>query len=255
MFERFSEPARQAFVVAHEEARALGSARLGTEHVLLGVLHDDGCIAAQAFGSLGITSREMRRRIVLASPSAAASPVTLEFSGAAKRVLELSVREALRRAGARIGTGDVALGLIGVRDGLAARLLEELGVDRDTGRARVREAMAAGPEPAPARSRSSAARPTPQLTPEARQMLRTVARLGSSFAVGRFVPPNVMRAASVTSRIARQLGPLTPDGRLAPAVCSLCGVASPACGALYASPLGALVCENCAGDSGADGGP
>ncbi|MBV8949895.1 MAG: Clp protease, partial [Actinobacteria bacterium] len=65
MFERFSEPARQAFVAAHAEARALGADRLGTGPVLLGLLHDDASIAARAFSSLGISSREIRRRLAL----------------------------------------------------------------------------------------------------------------------------------------------------------------------------------------------
>ncbi len=256
MFERFSEPARQAFVVAHEEARALGGGILGTEHVLLGLLADDSSVAGRAFASLRVTRREVRERIVLLgarAPAEAAgardAPVmpAVTFSDSAKRLLELSVREALRRASTRIGTGHIALGMFAVRDSTAARLLEELGVDADTGQARVLEALAEGPEPRSTPA-ASAGRSL-QLTPETREFLRAAGRMGSTLGAGRLVPPNVMRVATVTTRIARNLNARagTP---LTPAACSRCGTPSPACGTLYAGPLGALVCERCATGSG-----
>jgi ATP-dependent Clp protease ATP-binding subunit ClpC len=254
VFERFSEPARQAFVVAHEEARALGSARLGTEHVFLGLLADDSSVAALAFDSLGVSRRDIRRRVVLLTPDDVRQTTTVEFSEAAKRLLELSLREALRCASPHIGTGHVALGMLGVRDSTAARLLDELGVDTETGRTRVLDALADGPErPAAPHSPS---RPAVQLTPETRQLLRAAGRFGSTFVAGRFVPPNVLRVASATTRIVRQMGPRAGEGTpLTAAVCSVCGAASPGCGTLYAGPHGALVCERCARGSGTGDGP
>jgi ATP-dependent Clp protease ATP-binding subunit ClpC len=255
VFERFSEPARQAFVVAHEEARALGSARLGTEHVLLGLLADDSCVAGRTFESLGVSRREVRKRVVLLIRDDAKQTTTVEFSDAAKRLLELSLREALRCASPRIGTGHVALGMLGVRDSTAVQLLEELGVDPGTGRTRVLDALADGPEQ-PAAPQRSSSRPAVRLTPETRQLIRAAGRFGSTFVAGRFVSPNVLRVASATTRIVRQLGPRAGDGTpLAAAVCSVCGAASPGCGTLYAGPLGALVCERCARGSGTGDGP
>jgi ATP-dependent Clp protease ATP-binding subunit ClpA len=260
VFERFSEPARQAFVVAHEEARALGDGAVGTEHILLGLLADDGCIAGRAFVSLRVSPREVRRRMVLLTlhegPSATPA-TTAELSDRAKRVLELALREALRLASPRIDTRHVALGMLGVRDSTAVRLLEELGVDPETGRTRVLETLSDTTEPmaTPSSSHTSPSRSGVQLTPETRQLMRTAVRLGSTFAAGRFVSPGVMRAASATTRIVRHLGARAGQTtRLTPAVCTVCGVASPGCGTLYSDQSGALVCERCATGSGARDG-
>jgi hypothetical protein len=256
VFERFSEPARQAFVGAHEEARALGSAQLGTEHVLLGLLADEECVAAHAFVALGVSRPEVRRRVALLARDRDGSATTsVQLSDAAKRMLELSLREALRLGSSRIGTGHVALGMLGVRDATAARLLDELGVDAATGRARVLDALTADPEPGPKRLASSSG-PALQITPETQRMLRAAFRFGSTFVAGRYVSPNLLRTASTTTRIVRQLGARAGDKgtALTPAMCSVCGATSPGCGTLYAGGLGALVCERCAAGSGPDGG-
>jgi hypothetical protein len=256
VFERFSEPARQAFVGAHEEARALGSAQLGTEHVLLGLLADEECVAAHAFVALGVSRPEVRRRVALLARDHGSATTTVQLSDAAKRMLELSLREALRLGSSRIGTGHVALGMLGVRDATAARLLDELGVDAATGRARVLDALTADPEPGPRRLAASSG-PALQLTPETQRMLRAAFRFGSTFVAGRYVSPNLLRTASTTTRIVRQLGACAGDKgtALTPAMCSVCGATSPGCGTLYAGGLGALVCERCAAGSGPDGGP
>jgi ATP-dependent Clp protease ATP-binding subunit ClpA len=247
VFERFTEPARHTFVIAHEEARALGAGSLDTEHVLLGLLADRECVAARALGSLRVFRDEVRKRIVPRSghglPAAG-----VDLAPATKQLLQLALREALRMASPRVGTGHLALGMLGGRDTTALHLLAELGVDRDTGRARVIEAMGDGPEAPAARERGPASSIGSRLSPEARRLLRTAVRFGSTYAAGRIMSPGILRAASATSRIAQEMGSRTRDGeRLRAVACSVCGTASPACGALYAAPDGSLVCATCAG--------
>ena len=133
MFERFTERARQVVVLAQEEARHLGHNYVGTEHILLGLLREQDGIGAHALERLGVTVERVRadvRRIIgfLDEPPSGQLP----FTPRAKKVLELSLREALGLGHDYLGTGHLLLGLIAEGQGVATHVLQDLGVDVGT---------------------------------------------------------------------------------------------------------------------------
>jgi ATP-dependent Clp protease ATP-binding subunit ClpC len=141
MFERFTDRARQAVVLAQEEARELGHDHVGTEHILLGMLRDGGGVAASALTSLGVT-REAARDAVSAAVSVSPAPsARIPFTGRAKRSLELALREALQLGCDYIGTEHILLGLIHNDSSTAARTLAGLGAQPEVVRQRVIEML------------------------------------------------------------------------------------------------------------------
>ncbi len=171
MFERFTQEARETVVLAQGEARDLHHTCIGTEHLLLALLGGTADPAARVLHDHGLDRADVRRRIVAAldaggldqealatlgidldqvraATEAAFGPGALDgvgprarrgrhlpFSGRAKKVLELSLREAVRLKQNRIGTGHILLGLLREGGGLAARVLAEAGADLDAIRA------------------------------------------------------------------------------------------------------------------------
>ena len=133
MFERFDERARQVLVLAQDESRTLKHNYIGTEHVLLGLLRDHDTIAARVLDSLDITVEEVRaqiRRIVGEGDEVTSGQIP--FTPRAKKVLELSLREALSRGDDYIGTEHLLLGIAAEQEGVAARILLDFDVDHRT---------------------------------------------------------------------------------------------------------------------------
>ena len=124
MFERFTEPSRRVVVLAQEEARMLDHNYIGTEHILLGLIHEREGVAARAIVSLGLTL-EMAREQVRALVGAGKSTPTghIPFTPPAKKVLELSLREALALKKEYIGTEHILLGLLHEGHGVGAQVL------------------------------------------------------------------------------------------------------------------------------------
>jgi ATP-dependent Clp protease ATP-binding subunit ClpC len=126
MFERFTDRARQAVAVAADEARELGADHVGPEHVLLGLLREEDTIAANALDDAGVTLQDAREVIVEHGP---AHPVRtageIPFDPAAKRVLERSLREAVRLGDNFIAGEHLLLGLLREEEGLTAEILED----------------------------------------------------------------------------------------------------------------------------------
>jgi ATP-dependent Clp protease ATP-binding subunit ClpC len=130
MFERFTDRARRVLVFAQEEARDLGHALLGTEHVLLGLIREGDGVAAKALDVLGITYDLVREKVkVLTEFATEDSPHSQPFTPRAKMVLEMSLREAVQLGDSYIGTEHVLLGIVRQGDGTAAQILNELGVE------------------------------------------------------------------------------------------------------------------------------
>ena len=177
MFERFAESAREVVVQAQHEADGLGHNYIGTEHLLLGLARDDGA-AGETLRSLGISSDRLRARTKLMlgmdavldedalatigidldevrrRVEAAFGPGALErtrsgkrlrrsrcMTPRAKKVLELSLREALARGDRSVSSQHVLLGIVREGDGLAVRLLEECGVSRERARTELLRAI------------------------------------------------------------------------------------------------------------------
>jgi hypothetical protein len=130
MFERFTDRARRVVVLAQEEARMLDHNYIGTEHILLGLIHEGEGVAAKALTSLGISLQAVRQQVEEIIGQGQHSPTGhIPFTPRAKKVLELSLREALQLGHNYIGTEHILLGLIREGDGVAAQVLVRLGAD------------------------------------------------------------------------------------------------------------------------------
>jgi ATP-dependent Clp protease ATP-binding subunit ClpC len=130
VFERFTDRARRVLVLAQEEAHLLNHPFIGTEHILLGLIHEADGVAAQALQELGISLEDVRAKVHDAvSPSATPPTGSPPFTPRAKKVLELSLREALQLGHNYIGTEHILLGLVREGEGVAAQVLVSLGLD------------------------------------------------------------------------------------------------------------------------------
>ncbi len=130
MFERFTDRARRVVVLAQEEARMLNHNYIGTEHILLGLIHEGEGVAAKALESLGISLEAVRAQVEeIIGQGQQAPSGHIPFTQRAKKVLELSLREALQLGHNYIGTEHILLGLIREGEGVAAQVLVKLGAD------------------------------------------------------------------------------------------------------------------------------
>jgi ATP-dependent Clp protease ATP-binding subunit ClpC len=146
VFERFTERARQVIVLAQDEARALKHNYIGTEHILLGLLREEEGLAARVLESLDVTVEEVRAQVkrLVGQGDEEIATGQIPFTPRAKKVLELALREALSLKHSYIGPEHILLGLARENDGVAARILLDLGADAET----IREqtiAMLGGP--------------------------------------------------------------------------------------------------------------
>jgi Clp amino terminal domain, pathogenicity island component/UvrB/uvrC motif len=131
MFERFTNRARRVVVLAQDEARMLNHNYIGTEHILLGLIHEGGGVAAKALESLGISLQAVRAQVEEIIGHGPEPPPSghIPFTPRAKKVMELSLRESLQLGHKYIGTEHILLGLIREGDGVAAQVLVKLGAD------------------------------------------------------------------------------------------------------------------------------
>jgi len=130
MFERFTDRARRVVVLAQEEARMLNHNYIGTEHILLGLIHEGEGVASKALESLGISLESVREQVQEIIGQGQQAPTGhIPFTPRAKKVLELSLREALQLGHNYIGTEHILLGLIREGEGVAAQVLVKLGAD------------------------------------------------------------------------------------------------------------------------------
>lgn len=144
MFERFTDRARRVLVLAQEESRLLGHTFIGTEHLLLGLLHEDTGLAGQALRALGVQLIPTRERVdEMIGPSGAATAGTGSppFTPRAKKVLELSLRESLLLHHHHIGTEHLLLGLVREGEGVGAQVLVASGHPLSDVRAAVTSAL------------------------------------------------------------------------------------------------------------------
>jgi Clp amino terminal domain, pathogenicity island component len=153
MFERFTDRARRVVVLAQEEARMLNHNYVGTEHILLGLIHEGEGVAAKALESLGISLEAVRQQVEeIIGQGQQAPSGHIPFTPRAKKVLELSLREALQLGHNYIGTEHILLGLIREGEGVAAQVLVKLGADLNRVRQQVIQLLHGyqGKEPAAA---------------------------------------------------------------------------------------------------------
>jgi ATP-dependent Clp protease ATP-binding subunit ClpA len=180
LFERFTDRARRVVVLAQEEARMLNHNYIGTEHILLGLIHEGEGVAARALESLSISLAEVRARVEEMIGQGQAAPTGhIPFTPRAKKVLELSLRESLKLGHNYIGTEHILLGLVREGEGVAAQVLVKLGAGMETVRRTVIEVLEdyTG-EHVPEHPGSSAAS-VMGLSPEAHSVIRLSNRIAS----------------------------------------------------------------------------
>jgi ATP-dependent Clp protease ATP-binding subunit ClpA len=186
MFERFTDRARRVVVLAQEEARLLGHNYIGTEHILLGLIHENDGVAAKVLERLGISLEAVRTKVeAIIGEGGGAPSGHIPFTPRAKKVLELSLREALQLGHNYIGTEHILLGLIREGEGVGAQVLVNLGAELSAVRQEVIQQLSgfrstswrAGGHPAPGRQ-------GPRETPAAAKASVEARRLAGSGAVG-----------------------------------------------------------------------
>jgi|ERR687892_366276 ATP-dependent Clp protease ATP-binding subunit ClpC len=148
MFERFTDRARRVVVLAQEESRMLNHNYIGTEHLLLGLLHEGEGVGAQALESMGISLERVRRQVEeIIGQGQSTPPEHIPFTPRAKKVLELSLRESKQLGHKYLGTEHILLGLVREGEGVAAQVLQKLGADLSAVRQQVIELLAAASTP------------------------------------------------------------------------------------------------------------
>jgi ATP-dependent Clp protease ATP-binding subunit ClpC len=132
VFERFTDRARRVLVLAQNEALLLKHSYIGTEHILLGLMDEGEGVAARALAELGISLEVSRQKVEETIGLSGSAPTgSPQFTWRAKKVLELSLREALQLGHDYIGTEHILLGVVRERHGVACQVLISLGVDLD----------------------------------------------------------------------------------------------------------------------------
>jgi ATP-dependent Clp protease ATP-binding subunit ClpA len=150
MFERFTERARRVVVLAQEEARLLNHNYIGTEHLLLGLLREGEGVAAGALTSMGIELEAVRSQVEeIIGQGAAEQAGHIPFTPRAKKVLELSLREAHQLGHNYIGTEHILLGLVREAEGVAAQVLVAFGAGMNQVRQQVTRLLASAGQPEP----------------------------------------------------------------------------------------------------------
>ena len=157
MFERFTEKARKVVVKAQDEARYLKQNYIGTEHLLLGIIDENDGIASKVLIEMGITLEEVRAAVkTVITEGSSESYEHIPFTPRAKKVLELSLREALQMGHNYIGTEHILLGLLREGEGVAARVLNSLGITLENVKETVKEVLKKYPVYSTADAASSA---------------------------------------------------------------------------------------------------
>jgi ATP-dependent Clp protease ATP-binding subunit ClpC len=177
MFGRFTERAQKVLALAQEEAIRLGHNNIGTEHILLGLTREGEGIAAKALYGLGLGSEKIQKEVENLIGKGQENSQTIHYTPRAKKVIELSMDEARKLGHSYVGTEHILLGLIREGEGVAARVLNNLGVSLNKARQQVLQLLGSN-ESGGHQGGASASANTPTLDSLARD-LTTIAREGS----------------------------------------------------------------------------
>ena len=177
MFGRFTERAQKVLALAQEEAIRLGHNNIGTEHILLGLVREGEGIAAKALYALGLSSEKIQKEVEDLIGRGQDTPGSIHYTPRAKKVTELSMDEARKLGHSYVGTEHILLGLIREGEGVAARVLNNLGVSLNKARQQVLQLLGSN-ESGGHQGGSTANANTPTLDSLARD-LTVIAREGS----------------------------------------------------------------------------
>jgi ATP-dependent Clp protease ATP-binding subunit ClpC len=165
VFERFTERARQAVVLAQYEARGLKHNYIGTEHILLGLLREDEGIAARVLEHFDVTAEEVRAQVArIVGQGDEVTTGQIPFTPRAKKVLELALREALSMGHNYIGTEHILLGIVRENEGVASRILLDFEADAEKVRNEIIRALSGGKQ-SMAQAREEPSEPTEAFPP------------------------------------------------------------------------------------------
>ncbi len=198
MFERFTDRARRVIVLAQEEAVSLGHDYIGTEHILLGLVHEGEGVAATALESLGVSLRMARSRVEEII-GVGQGPVRghIPFTPRAKKVLELSLREALGFGHNYIGTEHILLGLIREGEGVGAQVLTRLGATLEKVRGQVLKELSERGVPVremPQGAETPESRETPRLSSRAQAAVVLAEEIADKLDHTQVEPEDLLRA-------------------------------------------------------------
>ncbi|MBM3464645.1 MAG: ATP-dependent Clp protease ATP-binding subunit [Armatimonadetes bacterium] len=155
MWEPFTERARRSIVLAQEEAQRLGNNYIGTEHLLLGIISEGESVAAKVLENLGVSLQKVRSEVeAIVGKGGPTAQQEMVFTPRAKRVIELAFEEARALAHNYIGTEHLLLGLVREGEGVAARVLSNLGVDPSKIRAEITKLLGVETSVAPQKERT-----------------------------------------------------------------------------------------------------
>ncbi|WP_176586164.1 ATP-dependent protease ATP-binding subunit ClpC [Priestia megaterium] len=178
MFGRFTERAQKVLALAQEEALRLGHNNIGTEHILLGIVREGEGIAAKALSALGLSSEKIQKEVEALIGRGQELTQTIHYTPRAKKVIELSMDEARKLGHSYVGTEHILLGLIREGEGVAARVLNNLGVSLNKARQQVLHLLGSNEAASSHQGGGSSNANTPTLDSLARD-LTVVAREGS----------------------------------------------------------------------------
>lgn len=202
MFERFTDRARRVVVLANEQARDLNHSYIGTEHILLALVTEGEGVGAQALIQNGVSLDEARRLVIeIIGVGTQAPSGHIPFTPRAKRILELSLREALGLGHDYIGTEHVVLGMLREGEGVANQVLTQLGADEARIRATILELLGTSPEEAEAsRVRRRPAFPPPGIRfPDCRHQPSALTYVEAEIPGGEGQPPKSVVLVTCTT--------------------------------------------------------
>ncbi|MEE6133882.1 ATP-dependent protease ATP-binding subunit ClpC [Priestia sp. GS2] len=178
MFGRFTERAQKVLALAQEEALRLGHNNIGTEHILLGIVREGEGIAAKALSALGLSTEKIQKEVEALIGRGQELTQTIHYTPRAKKVIELSMDEARKLGHSYVGTEHILLGLIREGEGVAARVLNNLGVSLNKARQQVLHLLGSNEAASSHQGGGTSNANTPTLDSLARD-LTVVAREGS----------------------------------------------------------------------------
>ncbi|MBC1542741.1 ATP-dependent Clp protease ATP-binding subunit [Listeria cossartiae] len=160
MFGRFTQRAQKVLALSQEEAMRLNHSNLGTEHILLGLVREGEGIAAKALYELGISSEKVQQEVEGLIGHGEKAVTTIQYTPRAKKVIELSMDEARKLGHTYVGTEHILLGLIREGEGVAARVLSNLGISLNKARQQVLQLLGGGEATGAGRQTNTQATPT-----------------------------------------------------------------------------------------------
>ncbi|HEX7065062.1 MAG TPA: ATP-dependent protease ATP-binding subunit ClpC [Bacillales bacterium] len=200
MFGRFTERAQKVLALAQEEAVRLGHNNVGTEHILLGLIREGEGIAAKALASLGLEAEKIQKEVETLIGRGQEAVQTIHYTPRAKKVIELSMDEARKLGHSYVGTEHILLGLIREGEGVAARVLNNLGISLNKARQQVLQLLGSNESSSAGHQsgRAAGGANTPTLDSLARDLTQSARDSGLDPVIGR--SKEIQRVIEVLSR-------------------------------------------------------